>query len=259
MGWAGVVLLFGTTIITGTTLGGHWQGLGDLAASAPEAFARGSGFTIDSIEVEGRKILTNDEILTALAYEPGRSLVMLDVTAARAALMQNPLVLQASVRKIYPDRLLVTVTEREPFALWQQGEKLAVISADGTVIEGVQNERFAKLPLVVGAGANTAARSILKAMEPYPELKERVYAAVRVGARRWNLRLANGMDIKLPEDRLDEALAQLVEFDRTDKITDRDIAEVDLRLPGRATVRLSDEAAAALAEAAKDKTKRAGT
>jgi cell division protein FtsQ len=259
MGWAGVVLLFGTTIITGTTLGGHWQGLGDLAASTPEAFARGSGFTIDSIEVEGRKILTNDEILTALAYEPGRSLVMLDVTAARAALMQNPLVLQASVRKIYPDRLLVTVTEREPFALWQQGEKLAVISADGTVIEGVQNERFAKLPLVVGAGANTAARSILKAMEPYPELKERVYAAVRVGARRWNLRLANGMDIKLPEDRLDEALAQLVEFDRTDKITDRDIAEVDLRLPGRATVRLSDEAAAALAEAAKDKTKRAGT
>jgi cell division protein FtsQ len=258
VGWLGVALLFGVTGIYGTTAGDHWGELGELAQSAPEAFAR-SGFTITQIAVDGRKALTNDELLEALNYEPGQSLVSLDVAAAREALLRNPLIQQATVRKLYPDQITIKLVERQPFALWQQGEALQVISADGTVIEGLDHARFGYLPLVVGRDANLEAQAISKALEPHPELRERIYAAVRVGGRRWNLRLKNGMDVKLPDEGVEAALTQLVDLERSYKITDRDITELDLRFPNRATVRLSEPAAEALAEAAKGKAKRAGT
>ena len=133
-----------------------------------------------------------------------------------------------------------------------------IIAQDGTVIEGAEGGRFADLPLLVGPGAEISAKSILAALEPYPELRKNIYAMVRVGDRRWNLRLTNGMDVKLPEFGFTDALAMFVRLDAASKLKDRDITEVDLRIPGRTTVRLSDEAAAAEL-AARPKGKAAGT
>jgi cell division protein FtsQ len=259
IGWLGVIVLFMSTGIYGATLGDHWQEIGSAVTAVPDAFARGSGFKIADVEVEGRKILTDAEIMAAIGYQPGQSLVFLDANAARERLMQNPLVVKATVRKLYPDKIAIAVTEREPFALWQRGEKIAVIGQDGTVIEGAQEARFADLPLLVGQGAETAAKSILAALEPYPDLKKNIYAAVRVGDRRWNLRLTNGMDVKLPEHDFADAIAAFVKLDKSSQLSDRDITEVDMRRAGTATVRLSDEAAAALAAKAKEKDKAAGT
>ncbi len=259
IGWFCVIVLYACTGIYGATLGDHWQEIGSAVTAVPDAFARGSGFDIADVEIEGRKILTDAEIMAALGYGPGQSLVFLDANAARERLMQNPLVLKATVRKLYPDKIAIAVTEREPFALWQRGEKIAVIGQDGTVIDGVQEGRFANLPLLVGQGADTAAKTILAALEPYPELKKNIYAMVRVGDRRWNLRLTNGMDVKLPEHGTADAISAFVKLDKSSQLKDRDITEVDMRRPGTATVRLSDEAAAALAAEAKEKDKAAGT
>ena len=69
--------------------------------------------------------------------------------------------------------------------------------------------------------------------------------------RRWNLRLTNGIDVRLPETNVAAALDRLVELDRDKKLLSRDITMVDLRLPDRVTVRLSDAAAPARDEALK--------
>ena len=57
--------------------------------------------------------------------------------------------------------------------------------------------------------------------------------------------LKNGIDVHLPEADVEQALDTLLKLDRDNKILSRDIATIDLRLPDRVTVRLSDEAAAA--------------
>jgi cell division protein FtsQ len=76
-------------------------------------------------------------------------------------------------------------------------------------------------------------------------------ASILVADRRWDLRLSNGIDVQLPEDDVAAALHRLVELDRDKKLLSRDITAVDLRLPDRVTVRLSDAAAAARDEALK--------
>ena len=70
-------------------------------------------------------------------------------------------------------------------------------------------------------------------------------AAVLIAERRWNLRLKNGTDVRLPEEDVDVALMRLVALDRDKHILSRDVSMIDMRLPDRALVRLSDEAAQA--------------
>ncbi|RWF13933.1 MAG: cell division protein FtsQ, partial [Mesorhizobium sp.] len=94
----------------------------------------------------------------------------------------------------------------------------------------------------------------------YPELAARVKGYIRVGERRWDLKLENGITVKLPEDGEDQALAELVKLDRDNGLLTRDIAAVDMRLSDRLVVELSPEAAtqreAALSEKPKSLTKR---
>jgi cell division protein FtsQ len=155
------------------------------------------------------------------------------------------------VLKLYPGRLHIAVTERNAFALWQKDGKVAVISSDGAIVEPFVEAAFAKLPLVVGIGAETRAKKFLAELDKHPLIRNQMRAAVLVAERRWNVVLSNGIDVRLPEDDIDRALTTLVKLDRDDKLLTRDIAAIDLRLPDRVTVKLSEEAAAARAEALK--------
>jgi cell division protein FtsQ len=106
---------------------------------------------------------------------------------------------------------------------------------------------------VVGRGAAARAKEILTLLDRYPDLRDQVRASVLIGERRWNLRLRNGLDVRLPETEVEPALAALVALDKDKKLITRDIVAIDLRLPDRVTVQLSDVAAAARADALKDK------
>jgi cell division protein FtsQ len=57
------------------------------------------------------------------------------------------------------------------------------------------------------------------------------------------------MDVRLPETGTEAALATLVKLDSDEQLLSRDITSIDLRLPDRVTVRLSEDAAKARADA----------
>ncbi len=173
--------------------------------------------------------------------------------------MTNPWIAEATVLKLYPGRLRIEIKERKAFALWQKAGRVALIAADGTVLEQDVPARFASLPQVVGAGAEHAGQDFLGVLARYPEIATSVEASVLVAERRWNLHLKGGVEVLLPESDPERALTTLVDLNRAKKLLDRDIVAVDLRLADRVTVRLSDGAAAARGEALKaaDKARKA--
>jgi cell division protein FtsQ len=246
------------TAALGAVRGGHVPVVIDELRDWRDAAANAAGFRITSIAMAGQKELTREEILTMAGITGRTSLLFLDASSARAKLKENPWIAEANVLKLYPSRLHITVTEREAFALWQKDGKVAVIASDGAIVEPYVNQRFARLPLVVGIGAETRAKEIVALIDRYPLVRDQMYAAVLVAERRWNVALKNGMELRLPETDADKALDMLVQLDRDNKLLTRDITVVDLRLPDRVTVRLSDEAAAARFEVLKAKTKKKG-
>ena len=115
------------------------------------------------------------------------------------------------------------------------------------------SRRFTGLPLVVGKGAETRARDFLALLDRYPQVRSVMKAAVLVGERRWNLRLKDGLDVRLPENDVGNALAALTRLDKEERLFSRDIVAIDMRLPDLLTVQLSEDAAKAREELFKDK------
>ena len=253
---AGIAAVIGfvlASVVFGIVRGGHAPAMVTELRDLRDAIANALGFRIASIALAGEHQLTREEILTVAGVTGRSSLLFFDATEARARLKADSWIAEATVLKLYPGRLHIAVTERKAFALWQKDGKVAVISDDGTVVEPYVTKRFADLPLVVGVGAETRAREFLTLLDRYPLIRGQLRAAVLVAERRWNVMLDNGIDVRLPEDAAEQALDTLVALDRDKKILTRDIAAIDLRLPDRVTVRLSDEAFAVRQEALKDK------
>jgi cell division protein FtsQ len=197
-------------------------------------------------------------VLAVAGVTGNTSLLFLDVEQTRERLKTNPWIADATVLKLYPGELQIGIKEREAFALWQKDGQVSVIADDGTVLEPYVSPRLIELPLVVGRGAETRAKEFLALLDRYPALRAFVRATVLVGERRWNLRLNNGIDVRLPETDIAPALERLVALDKEKNLITRDIVAIDLRLPDRVTVRLSEGAAQARIDAAKDKPKKKG-
>jgi len=178
---------------------------------------------------------------------------VLNAETVRDKLKANPWIADATILKLYPGRLQIDIVERTAFALWQQDGRLSVIAEDGAVLEPYMSRRFATLPLVVGKGADLKARDFLALLDRYPQVRIVTKAAIFVGERRWNLRLKDGLDIRLPENDVGNALALLSKLDQDDRLFSRDIVAVDMRLPDRLTVQLSEDAAKAREELFKEK------
>jgi cell division protein FtsQ len=259
-GMAASVLFLLATGLYGMVQGNHMSASIAALRDAPDAVANGLGFRIVTYAISGQREVGREDILAGAGVSAKSSLLFLDVEAARARLKTNPWIADATVLKLFPNRLQITVTERRPFALWQKDGKLSVIAEDGTVLGPYMTRRFAFMPLVVGVGAELRAREFLALLDRYPDIRDAVRASILVAERRWNLRLKNGVDVRLPELAVDKALDALLALDHEKKLLSRDITAVDLRLADRVTVRLSEAAAKAREEALKErKTRRKAT
>ena len=161
-----------------------------------------------------------------------------DTVAARARLLEIGWIEWATVRRHFPDTIYVDIRERRPFALWQHKKKLRLIGHEGSVITAERLARFADLPLIVGKGANIRAAEIIDQLAPFPALSGRAKALTLVGERRWNIRFDNGVDVRLPEKEVSEALERLATLQTRHAILDRKLRAIDLRLPDRLIVQL---------------------
>lgn len=230
--------LVGGFCVYGAVVGGHMP-------AVVQAVTARTGFAIDEIRVSGNIETSEIDIFDRVGLDGWTSLIGFDVHEARLRIESLPWVEDVAVRKVYPSTLEVRVDERAPFAIWQHGAALTLIEADGTVIAPLSGQRHATLPLVVGRGADKAAAEFLARVAAYPAIASRIRGYVRVSDRRWNLRLDNGVTVKLPEQGEAGALAELAALDAGSGLLSRDIRAVDMRLPDRLVVRLSPDAAAA--------------
>jgi cell division protein FtsQ len=207
------------------------------ASEATLAATADLGLSLQTVEVHGRGETRQADVVRALGAPRGAPLLALDIDAMRERLAALPWIVSAEVERRYPDRLVVTVTEAEPLALWQRQQKLFLVSRTGKVIETADLRKYSKLLVIVGDNAPQRAESLFDLLAREPELRERVTAAVFVGKRRWNLRFDNGVDVKLPEENPGEAWSRLADLQSQHGILEKDVRIIDLRLPDQVVLR----------------------
>ena len=258
VGIAGTVVVILASLAYGAIKGDHVPGIIAALKDARDGAANAAGFRIVSVALAGQHHVSRQEVLAAAGVTDTTSLLFLDVEQTRERLKTNPWIADATVLKLYPGELQIGIKEREAFALWQKDGQVYVIAEDGTVLGPYVSPRLIELPLVVGRGAETRAKEFLALLDRYPALRAFVRATVLVGERRWNLRLKNGIDVRLPETDIAPALARLVALDKEKNLITRDIVAIDLRLPDRVRVRFCAAARGSRFAASKEKAKKKG-
>lgn len=220
--------------------GGYFGVLAERLNHAASGAAINAGFEIRRVTLKGRRQTASDELDGAIGPILGRSILHFDADAARARIEELGWVRAASVSRLLPNTIHVSIREREPAAVWQLSGKLHLIDINGAVIREVGAYEYSNLPLIVGAGAPGAASDILVALARHPAINDLTSALVRVGERRWNVRLRNGVDIRLPDKNFTEALDTLATLQAADGILDQPLEYIDLRDPERMIVHKRD-------------------
>jgi cell division protein FtsQ len=237
-------LFLGTAIVYGAVIGGQTERAYDALTGGIERLAIAAGFGVDRVTVTGQVHATDAAITGALGAGPDTMMLNFDTDAAKARLEAVPWIRHAQVMRLLPSTLQVVIEERTPYAVWQSKGQTYVVDAEGVMLAPALRDAYANLPLVVGDGAAKHAAQLFDQLVAYVDLEKQLVAAIRVGDRRWTLKLTSGVEIMLPDDGIQEALAALTKLDAERNVLKRDIAAVDLRLLDRITVRLRDTAAA---------------
>jgi cell division protein FtsQ len=228
--------------VLGLTVGGAW--LYEVPKRLNIAAARGvaqAGFEVRDVEVRGLHHMSRLPVYTAALDGASDSMLLVDLDVVRERLRLLPWVADASVGRKLPDTLVIDIVERSPAAIWQYGGRHALVDAEGHVLVTRRLTQFAHLPVVVGKGANTEVGALARLLQDYPAVAKHVGGAVRVGERRWDLKLAGGETLALPEGdaAARKALDTFVRMDRDNGLLGKGFVRFDMRLPDRMTVRMA--------------------
>lgn len=250
--WTGVALKLGLVALPIAMLGGAgtwayqtgWFGLmGDRITASLIDLTVDAGLEVQEVLVEGRNETDRAAMMAAIQVKRGDPIMKFDPEAARAGLERLRWVATATVERRLPDTVFVKLDERRPMALWQRDGKLALIDRDGEVLTERELGRYNNLLQIIGADAPKHAQELLGHLGTVPALFKRVNAATRIGGRRWDLHLSNGVIVRLPESDIGGALHHLADQEAKQPVLDRDIVAVDLRMPDRLVIQTSTTAA----------------
>ena len=199
--------------------------------------ARVGGLVVNEVRVEGAKNTPPALLRQALGVKAGDPVLGFAPATARERLEAIAWIEQAEVQRHLSGLVLVRVKERAPFAIWQNNGRFAVVDREGRTVATDRLDAFGPLPLIVGAGAEKNAAALHDILREAPDVMARTQALVRIGERRWNLRLHSGTDVLLPEGHEEAAIQRLAEMQRQNQLLDRPMQTVDLRLPDRLVLR----------------------
>ncbi len=239
--------------------GGFWLWKNSMFSKAVQTVSNGmyqmtarAGFRLDTLYLEGRSRTPMAEINKAIGLNKGEPILQLSLQELKERLEAVGSIRDVAVERELPNRLAIRIVEREPVAIWQNKGKLVLVDDKGVAMPDVDMAAYRNLPLIVGKDAPTQVSEVLGLLQSSKELSKRFSAAVRISGRRWNVHLKDGTQIKLPEQDAAKAWEALAKLHTKQKLLDRDVKVIDLRVAGRLFIKTSPEEIAGESSSAKE-------
>lgn len=186
-------------------------------------------FPLRTLRVESAfERVSRDEVLAVVQPYAAEGFFGADVSGIRRELIALPWVRAASVRRIWPDTLQVTLIEEHPVARWGEG---GLVNSEGEVFHPPRIEGEA-LPLLAGPESSAPQvvafhRESQRRLDP---IGLRITALTMDARRAWEMTLSNGIRLTLGSKDTERQIARFVEFyPRVLAARAAEIERVDLR------------------------------
>jgi len=158
-------------------------------------------FRIESasnIQIDGNSQLTRPELLSVFGADIGRNLFYVPLTQRREQLEQLPWVAHATVMRILPNQLRVSIVERVPVAFARVGNQIKLVDGDGVLLDMAPAALAAKhysFPVVTGIDPQDP----LSVRRPRMKLYQKFMNDIDTGSEKVSQQLSE-IDISDPED-----------------------------------------------------------
>lgn len=195
------------------------------------------GLQVEKINLEGRENSSRKKIIQAVGLRRGQPILAFSPNNIRKKLIRLPWVRDAAIERYLPNTLFIRLSERKPMALWHYLGRVVLVDEDGIPISGAKLSRFRGLIKIKGENAPSATPKLLALLATQSILAKRVKLATRVGSRRWDLKLKNNIQIRLPEKNAHLAWQRLANLNEKLSLFSRDIEIVDMRISNKFLVR----------------------
>lgn len=213
---------------------GYMVKLGGWADDKFVAATASMNLRISNVDVEGRHYIDAETLKSTIGVKPGDPLLGVDINDLHARLTALPWVKEVRVRRAFPDKIIISLDEREPIALWRDAPGgPGIIDAEGVVLTRANLASFDQMLAVEGQGSEKDAGNLIALLKGQPDIAVRVIKATRVSGRRWDLSMEGGTVIRLPEDDPGFALARASKAQTEEKILDQNFKAIDLRQADR--------------------------
>jgi len=191
-----------------------------LVAAGLAWAARRPQFQFTDVRLEGD--LQRNSVTTvranAMPHLAGNFFTM-DLARTRAAFEQVPWVRRAVVRRVWPNRLVVSLEEHQPVALWEGDENSdKMVNSHGEVFEAnVGDVEDDSLPQFAGPdGTSAQVLDMYHRLQPLFAGMDTEPTALRLSGRgSWKVDLDDGAVIELGRGTQDEVVERTARFIRT--------------------------------------------
>ena len=219
------------------------QGLTESVAEMRREIEGRPEFLLNVMGIEGASPALSETIRTVLSIDFPISSFDLELVEVKARIEDIPAVLSAEVRVLSGGYLSVVVEEREPVVVWQRRDAIVLLDQTGAFVADVsERDLSAPLPMIAGEGADLVVDEALALIASAAPISDRLQGLVRMGERRWDVVMTDGLRILLPEANPVRTLDRVLALHDVQDVLDRDVLRIDMRHPERPTLQLTPDA-----------------
>ena len=191
--------------------------------------------------------VSEQEIGNLLTGLMGAGFFNFDVEGTKLRLEQHPWIRHATVKKVWPDTLALSIQEEVAIARWSDGQ---LLNQYGEVFQPPGADLLASLPMLSGP-----AQAQIKVMEQYHALRQQLFSAgLRVTALglsqrgNWTLELNREIKVTAGREQVSERLGRFINFYRSQQDMEaRAIVSVDLRYDNGLAIKRAEKELAGFA------------
>ena len=108
---------------------------------------------IKEVVIKGNDCLIENEIFYKSGIQLGENIFKLDLKKSKDSLMQEPWIKEVEIKRIIPDKIIISIKERKPAVIVHIGEEYFSSTKEGIVLSKIDRpEEISGLPLVLGLG-----------------------------------------------------------------------------------------------------------
>lgn len=135
-------------------------------------------FPVKELVFSGNKHLSQAELDAISGVRQNEDLLMLSARKTAEKILLSPWIKKVSVRKDFPERLLINITEALPFAILDKDGEMSLIDERGNLLEKMKADPVPFLP-IIRAGDSVGNENFMEALSLARIIRDKEIAAER--------------------------------------------------------------------------------